>query len=240
MSLDDIKKRAQEILDIVNGMLPPPPEEIIVTPSNYKEKLRNISNVSFTEFDNYVRVSASAVRLELPCTYQNVEISCKARIVEEGSNQNYLLQLYGRGGHHSTNYPCDGSAYKGRFRRTSATIVKEVEHPCYTENRSEIRREMYESIVGRWCEYKVVIFNSPDNSVVTAAYLDDQAKAMYKDVGEWATSSTAFKDNCPALQFGNNGFRQRDEILNKAGSLVAFRSDGGTIWEFEYLKARKL
>ena len=228
---------------------PAPAEEIVVTPKNYKSLLKNIGNVNFGgSTEQYVQVTADQVRLELPCGYENVEISGRVKIVKAGTNQRYLIQLYGRGGHHgntvtvpmpdNTGY-CMGCCYKGRFLNTNSLIVKEVTHPAYCANRVTDQEE-YPALVGRWAEVKTTIVNTSRNDVQIKNYVDNKLVGETIDSGNWSYSGNDFTENCAPRRYGNTGKRQRDEILNKPGVLVAWRTDGGTIWQFEWLKARKL
>ena len=64
----------------------------------------------------------------------NVEITCYVKVMSKTSeNPPYAWQLYSRGGHHSTNNPCAGSGYKGRWWNTKGanSFVKEICHPAY-------------------------------------------------------------------------------------------------------------
>ena len=78
---------------------------------------RNLGNVQFSRnADGSWRVSADQIRMEAwsPVNekWQNVEITEYAKM-ESGSNE--LLQLYSRGGHHTSRDECLGSAYKARL-----------------------------------------------------------------------------------------------------------------------------
>jgi hypothetical protein len=232
----------------------PPVEEIIVTPANYKSLLKNIDDANFTgSTAQYVQVTGTAeskygVRLELPCNWENVEISAKIKIVKIGTNQNYLIQQYGRGGHHGNvvTVPmpdntggCMGCCYKGRFLNTTSTFVKEINHPAYTANRAA-NPISHTALLGRWAEIKTTIMNAPNSYVILQNYVDNRVVSEAVDGGDWSTTDSDYLANCPAREFGNTGYRKRNERLNKPGVLVAWRADGGTVFQFEWLKVRKL
>src|SRR5215510_10061780 len=101
--------------------------EILITPDNFLSLLANISNVDFGgTTDQYIQVNKKHNNLELPCNFENFEIETQVFVVQ--STGPYLIQLYGRGGHHSERSPCEGCAIKARFRETHATNVKELYH----------------------------------------------------------------------------------------------------------------
>lgn len=254
-TLSSYTQQILAIAETLNSPIPigpaplPEIEQIVVTPDNYLQLLKNIANVKFTEITlpdgkKAVQVEGTEagkyqVRLELSCTYENVKVSGRIKIIKKGTNQNYLLQEYGRGGHHTMNNQCLGSAMKGRFLGTVSTIVKEVEHPCYTGNRNTAQKA-YVDILSRWALMETTIVNNPDNSVTVKTFMDGVQVGQAVDNGGWSTTSTEFKTNCDRRQFNKTGYRQRDEILNKAGTLVAWRCDGGTAFQFTELKAVKI
>lgn len=79
--------------------------------------LRNTGNIDFSKNqDGSWRVSAEQIRMEAWSPenekWQNIEITMYAKMVS-GSNE--LLQMYSRGGHHTSSNECLGSAYKARI-----------------------------------------------------------------------------------------------------------------------------
>jgi hypothetical protein len=221
-------------------------DQIIVTPTNFQNLLTNISNVDFDgTTDEYIQVNRKHNNLELPCNFENFQIESELFVLQ--STGPYIIQLYGRGGHHSDKTPCEGCAIKGRFRATSATNVKELYHTAgrgYTDNRVTNART-YPSIIGRWVRLKIRVTNQSErdnsntNTNVTPVkiedYVDDVLVGSYIDMGGWATAIPPPPD-CPRRQFGISGVRSSDEILNMAGNLVTIRSDGDTIYRFKYLR----
>jgi len=217
---------------------------------------RNLGNVHFSKnSDGSWQVYADQIRMEAWSPdnqkWRNVEITEYAKI-ESGSNE--LLQMYSRGGHHTSRDPCLGSAYKARlYGDGTAAWNKEITHPAYAGNRG-VMSATTESLEGRWVGFKAVIYNFVGNDgntyVRLESYIDDDVTdsdgnlivknnwklaSVYEDKGGWATSNSDFDSNCG---------RDRDEILTSAGgnptqNIAAFRSDDLT-WSFKYLSVREI
>lgn len=190
----------------------------------------------------------------------NVEITMYAKMVE-GSNE--LLQLYSRGGHHTSKDECLGSAYKARlYGNGVARWVKEVNHPAYTSNRGTVD-VTDKPLMGRWVGFKAVIYNFVENGktyVRMESYIDDDVTDLkgnlvirnnwklasaVEDRGGWVTNDSDFNPSCaPLNKDSTKKYRQRDEILNMPGgtatqNIAAFRSDDLT-WNFKYLSVREI
>jgi hypothetical protein len=215
--------------------------------------------------DGSWRVAASQVRMEAwsPANekWLNVEITGYAKMVS-GSP---LIQFYSRGGHHYSDHEkaCEGSAYKARlYGNGNAAWIKEVNHPAYTGNRGTVDATDRQ-IEGKWVGFKAVIYNFVQNGktyVRMESYIDDDVTgangnlmvrnnwklaSVVEDRGGWATTNSDFDSSCPPLdKDSNDRYRQRDEILSKAGgtstqNIAAWRSDGLT-WNFKYLSVREI
>jgi len=217
---------------------------------------RNLGNVHFSKnSDGSWQIYADQIRMEAWSPenqkWRNVEITEYAKI-ESGSNE--LLQMYSRGGHHTSRDPCLGSAYKARlYGDGTAAWNKEITHPAYAGNRG-VMSATTDSLEGRWIGFKAVIYNFVGNDgnsyVRLESYIDDDVTdsdgnlivknnwklaSVYEDKGGWATSNSDFDSNCG---------RDRDEILTSAGgnptqNIAAFRSDDLT-WSFKYLSVREI
>jgi hypothetical protein len=190
----------------------------------------------------------------------NVEITMYAKIVS-GSNE--LLQLYSRGGHHTSKDVCLGSAYKARlYGNGEAKWVKEVNHPAYTSNKGTVD-VTDKPLKGRWVGFKAVIYNFVENGktyVRMESYIDDDVTdskgnlviknnwkraSVVEDRGGWSTNDSDFNPSCaPLNKDSTKKYRQRDEILNMPGgtstqNIAAFRTDDIT-WNFKYLSVREI
>jgi hypothetical protein len=226
---------------------------------------RNLGNIDFDKNpDGSWQVSADQIRMEAwsPSNekWLNIEITEYAKI-ESGSNE--LLQMYSRGGHHTSRDECLGSAYKARlYGNGVAAWNKEITHPAYAGNRGEIHATT-EPLEDRWVGFKTVIYNFVENGntyVRLESYIDDDVTdssgnlvignnwklaSVNEDRGGWSTSNPDFNSSCaPSNKDSTQQYRQRDEILNLPGgtstqNIAAFRSDGLT-WSFKYLSVREI
>ena len=216
---------------------------------------RNLGNVQFSKNnDGSWRVLADQIRMEAwsPANekWQNVEITEYVKI-ESGSNE--LLQMYSRGGHHTSRDECLGSAYKARLYGDGiAAWNKEITHPAYAGNRAKTRATT-EELNDRWIGFKAVIYNFVEDGntyVRLESYVDDdvtdengnlvvknnwELASVYEDRGGWATKNSDFNSSCG---------RDRDEILSMPGgtstqNIAAWRSDGLN-WSFKYLSVREI
>jgi hypothetical protein len=217
--------------------------------------LRNTGNIDFSKnVDGSWRVSADQIRMEAWSPeneqWQNIEITEYAKI-EGGSNE--LLQLYSRGGHHTSRDECLGSAYKARlYGDGRAAWTKEVTHPAYAGNRGEVLATT-EPLEDRWVGFKAVFYNFVEDGntyVRLESYIDDEVTdengnlvvsnnwklaSVVEDRGGWATDNSDFNPSCG---------RDRDEILTQPGgtstkNIAAWRSDDLT-WSFKYLSVREI
>jgi hypothetical protein len=216
---------------------------------------RNLGNIDFDKnSDGSWQVSAGQIRMEAwsPSNekWLNIEITEYAKI-ESGSNE--LLQMYSRGGHHTSRDECLGSAYKARlYGNGVAAWNKEITHPAYAGNRGSAQ-VTNEPLEDRWIGFKAVIYNFVEDGntyVRLESYIDDDVTdedgtlvvknnwklaSVYEDRGGWATSNSDFNSSCG---------RDRDEILTMPGgtsaqNIAAFRSDDLT-WSFKYLSVREI
>ena len=245
LSRDD-GKTWTEIYKIAADMQTPPPpakREIIVTPQNYKTVLTNIGNVDFSGSNSeYVQVNRDHNMLAIPCTFENLEAEAEVFIVQ--SNEERLIQIQARGGRHSDSDMCAGCAYKGSFENTRSTNRKELFHRSSSKpggngycGDKAADAKTYPSIKGKWVKLAFRVTNGPsgDKRVTMINKVDGAPVLTTIDAGGWLWDGGNLPA-CPAREFGNTGNRKPNEILNKAGVWVIFRSDGDTVWRFKTLK----
>jgi hypothetical protein len=102
----------------------------------------------------------------------NVEITVYCRVVkrpelDDGDRSAYAWQLYGRGGHHTKQRPCEGSALKARWWNSEGanSVVKEICHNAYASNKAKTTNNIPgQADYGndRWYGSKLVIYNIKD------------------------------------------------------------------------------
>jgi hypothetical protein len=214
---------------------------------------RNLPSMT-KQSDGSWQVSKDQVRMEAWSPpnqkWLNVEMTEYAKIIQSSDD---VLQMYSRGGHHSSSDPCLGSAVKARlYGNGEAAWVKELTHPAYAGNRGTVQATN-QPLDGMWVGFKAVIYNFVENGktyVRMESYIDDDVTdsngnlvvknnwklaSVYEDKGGWATDDSDFDSSCG---------RERDEILTGPGgtssqNLAAFRSDQQK-WNFKYLSVREI
>ena len=228
---------------------------------------RNLDDIKFDRnSDGSWQISEDSIRMEAwsPANQKwlNVEMTAYFKVVEtsserdgrgDGSSEEPLFQMYSRGGHHTDDDPCLGSAYKARlYANGTASWVKEVTHPAYSED-SGIVKATTTPIDGRWIGFKSVVYNFVENGqtyVRLESYIDDDVNdasgnlviknnwklaSVMEDRGGWAPTDGDFDSSCDIA---------KDAILTESGgtevqNLVAWRTDDTTL-DFNYLTIREI
>jgi hypothetical protein len=186
----------------------------------------------------------------------NVEITAYCNVRDKHGDPKYAWQLYCRGGHHSQDRPCEGSALKGRWynregdnRGDECSVVKEICHPAYSSNTAVERTRGVEDYGnGDWYGAKLMVYNiRRDGRTLTKMEVwtdpgdrtnDWRKVTEYVDDGDWNVDEDRFRDNCDECR------RSRNEILTEPGgrdnrNCVALRTDNETI-RFKYLSCREI
>jgi hypothetical protein len=216
---------------------------------------RNLDGIEFDKnSDGSWQVKEESIRMEVWSPpnekWLNVEITEYAKM-ESGSHE--VLQLYSRGGHHTSSDECLGSAYKARlYGDGEAAWNKEVTHPAYAGDRGSTEATDT-PLADRWIGFKAVMYNFVEDGetyVRMESYIDDDVTdedgnlvvkndwklaSVYEDRGGWSADDSDFDSSCG---------RDRDEILTQPGgtssqNIAAFRSDDLT-WSFKYLSVREI
>lgn len=218
--------------------------------------------------DGSWRVNSTHVRLvvETPSNmtdWKNVEITGYAKLSlptivnsTSSSNSNSIsspmnnseseeiddLAFIGRSGRHSSEVPCEGTAYVGGLHNEgSVGWKKEIWHTDgYTDERA--RNLVTEPILDRWVGWKVIIYDmhlNNETAVKLESYLDDHNNDSWKkvteiiDSGGWYSRSTDdefFKADCG---------KGRDHIIVEPGPFVIFRTDN-LVLDFKNLSVREI
>jgi hypothetical protein len=218
--------------------------------------------------DGSWRVNSTHVRLvvETPSNmtdWKNVEITGYAKLSlptivnsTSSSNSNSFsspmnnseseeiedLAFIGRSGRHSSEVPCEGTAYVGGLHNEgSVGWKKEIWHTDgYTDERA--RNLVTEPILDRWVGWKVIIYDmhlNNETAVKLESYLDDHNNDSWKkvteiiDSGGWYSRSTDdefFKAGCG---------KGRDHIIVEPGPFVIFRTDN-LVLDFKNLSVREI
>jgi len=165
--------------------------------------------------------------------WRNVEITAHVRINSVWSTLGHAIVWYVRGGHHSTTYPCEGSAYKGNimYADASSRFQKEMAHPNYypTTNKTT---GLANNFVGRWFGYKFVCYDMTDGNVKLENWLD-----LNLD-GNWVKVDERIDSTGWGVNPGCGG--STDQKFNWGGPQVAFRFDAAKDIDFNKMSVREI
>ena len=152
------------------------------------------------------------------------------------------LAFIGRSGRHSSEVPCEGTAYVGGLHNEgSVGWKKEIWHTGgYTEERA--RNIVTEPILNRWVGWKVIVYDIQVNNqtaVKLESYLDDHNNDSWKKVTE-VIDNGGWYSRSPDEEFFSAGCgKARDHIIVEAGPFVIFRTDN-LILDFKNLSVREI
>lgn len=194
----------------------------------------------------------------------NVEVTIYTKYMsQDGRNPNYLCQLYGKGGHHSSNAHCEGAAYKFRLNRTQneTSYDKEICHASYAGNSNRVSVSGLSGGFGNgiWHGFKAIQWtegnnvrlktwvdtNCSDSSGNLVVHNNWRQVNERVDSGGWAADSR-FSTDCSGC-----GRSASTEIMtgkytvtssgdaNHGQNLCAYRTDGVTT-RFRYFSAREI
>jgi hypothetical protein len=171
--------------------------------------------------------------------WKNVEITGYARVLSADSNKDDL-DWYARGGTHSSDVPCEGSAIKGIVSVDGdVSWLKEIWHTGgYTKPRDT--HPVTNSILNRWIGWKVVMYNINDNKAVKMeSYLDDNDNNHWKKVSDIVDNGGWYARSSDEEFYSAGCDRPKDYIITNSGPLVTYRSDNMD-WDFADLSVREI
>lgn len=218
--------------------------------------------------DGSWRVNSTHVRLvvETPSNmtdWKNVEITGYAKLSQptivnstSSSNSNSTsspmnnseseeiddLAFIGRSGRHSSEVPCEGTAYVGGLHNEgSVGWKKEIWHTDgYTDERA--RNLVTEPILDRWVGWKVIIYDmhlNNETAVKLESYLDDHNNDSWKKVTEIIDSGGWYSRSTDDEFFRADCGKGRDHIIVEPGPFVIFRTDN-LVLDFKNLSVREI
>jgi hypothetical protein len=171
--------------------------------------------------------------------WKNVEITGYAKVVSADSDSDDL-DWYARGGTHSSDVPCEGSALKGTISVDGdVSWLKEIWHTGgYTKSRDN--HQVTDSIFNRWIGWKVIMYNINDNKAVKMeSYLDNGDNNHWRKVSELVDDVGWFANSSNEEFYSANCDRPKDYVITNSGPLVTFRSDNMD-WDFADLSVREI
>jgi hypothetical protein len=221
--------------------------------------------------DGSWRVSGPAVRLNVGTpsnseVWKNVEITGYAKVIDsisssaatndsraddsdngEEEEKDFVSDLdwRARGGRHSHDNPCEGTAYTGTIDiNGNVRWKKEIWHTGgYTDARAV--EKVTDSIIGRWIGWKVAMYNINNNNnnnstaVKLESYLDDKNNNEWRKVTDLVDDGGWYANSSDKEFYSANCSRPKDYIITNGGPRVTFRSDN-TIWDFKNLSVREI
>jgi hypothetical protein len=197
--------------------------------------------------DGSWQINSSEVRMNVDTPpgvleWKNVEITGYARILSviDSSKENDLA-WFARSGIHSNKVPCEGTGLIGGIH-TDGTVEWKKEilfREGYTDGRAKAK-VVVDPIIGRWIGWKVVMYNTNNNSAVKMeSYIDNKDTNYWVQVtnltdnGGWSAKSSDEKF------YSMNCNKPKDYIITNGGPIVTFRSDN-LVWEFKDLSVREI
>jgi hypothetical protein len=195
---------------------------------------------SNSKFSNEVRMNVNTPPGQEP--WKNVEITGYAKVISADSPNDHL-DWYARGGKHTNDDPCEGSALKGWLSIDGiASWVKEIWFPGgYTDQRDKVQATHDDNpILGRWIGWKVVMYNiENDEAVKMESYLDDQDNNHWKKVTDLVDNGGWYARGSDDEFYSAGCGKSKDYIITNAGPITTFRSDN-MIWDFADLSVREI
>ena len=204
--------------------------------------------------DDSWRINNTNVRMNvdtLPnmAPWRDVEITGYARIVGKvpiDSNSRVItddfdLNWLARGGRHSSDFPCEGSALTAILDINGIVgWKKEIWFPGgYADERNQ-NKVVSDSLLNRWIGFKAIMYNINNNTAVKMeSYIDNKDTNYWvqvtnlSDTGDWYAKS-------PDNEFNSAGCgKPKNYIINNSGPIVTFRTDN-IVWDFKDLSVREI
>lgn len=153
------------------------------------------------------------------------------------------LVFISRSGRHSSELPCEGTAYNGVLH-TDASLgwKKEIWHTGgYTDERA--RHIAAEPILGKWVGWKIVVYNIEFENKTTAvkleSYLDESNTNNWTKVTELIDGGGWYSNTNNSMFFSAGCDIFKDHICANAGPLIIFRTDN-LVLDFKQLSIREI
>ncbi len=191
------------------------------------------------KYDFSVRMNVNTSDSDTNQWWKNVEMTGYAKVISVTSS-NPAMDWYARGRLHISSSPCQGVAYHGGLRTDGSVFwQKEIWHTGgYTDFRGN--QNVTHPILGKWIGFKVIIFNTNNDSAVRLQiYLDDNATDHWRKVSDIVDSGRWYAIAPDDYFYSANCGRSKDYIILNGGPIATFRSDN-MIWDFKDLSIREI
>ena len=212
------------------------------------------SDVNITQqADSSWRINNTNVRLNVDTPpnmepWKDIEITGYAKIVDQvpidgnsrANTDDYDLNWLARGGRHSSESPCEGSALTA-ILDINGTVgwKKEIWFPGgYTDERA--REKVTDSLLNRWVGFKAIMYNTNNNTAVKMeSYIDNRDTNYWVQVTDLIDNGDWFSKS-PDEEFNSADCgRPKNYVMTNSGSIVTFRSDN-IVWDFKDLSVREI
>ena len=180
--------------------------------------------------------------------WKNVEITGYVKV---NSTNNYTSHRHqkdipndiawlARGGLHTDNAPCDGTALIGGiYDDGTVGWKKEIWFTDGYTNESG-QAKPTNSIIGRWIGWKVVMYNVNNNTAVKMeSYLDDKNNNRWTRVTSLADYGGWYADTSDKKFYSADCGKPKDYVMTNSGPDVMFRADN-MILDFKNLSVREI
>src|SRR5918994_733716 len=222
-------------------------------------------NLNLTKLsDGSWRINASHVRMVVNTSegqekWKNVEITGYVRL-SQLTNENVSdtddtsngiadedeiddLVFISRSGRHSSEVPCEGTAYNaGIHTDGSVGWKKEIWHTGgYTEERAG--QKIAESYLNKWIGLKAVVYNvmkdNETSGVKLETYIDGSNVNNWTKVSDIIDSGGWYTKSNNSEFFSAGCGRARDHVIIEGGPNVIFRTDN-VVLDFKILSVREI
>jgi hypothetical protein len=147
-----------------------------------------------------------------------------------------------RGGDHSSERPCDGTALNGGLQvpNREALWKKEIWHTGgYTDSRGSAIATQ-DPLLNRWIGFKTVMYNiNNDTGVKMESYIDDNNTNQWKKVNEVVDTGGWFANSSDKTFNSANCGKSKDYVITNGGPIATFRSDN-LAFDFKDLSIREI
>ena len=202
---------------------------MVVNTSEGQEKWKNV------EITGYVRLSQ--------LTNENVSDTDDSSNGVADEDEIDDLVFISRSGRHSSEVPCEGTAYNaGIHTDGSLGWKKEIWHTGgYTEERA--RQKIAESYLNKWIGLKAVVYNLMKNNetggVKLETYIDGSNVNNWTKVSDIIDSGGWYTKSNNSEFFSAGCGRARDHVIIDGGPNVIFRTDN-VVLDFKNLSVREI
>jgi Big-like domain-containing protein/K319-like protein len=174
--------------------------------------------------------------MQSPNDWKNVEMTGYVKLnAYKQVDHAFVWQI--RGGHHSTSFSCEGTAYKGNINYVGQTrFQKEQWHPSYFTT-SWKNTALAPDPRGKWFGFKYIVYNIQQNGK-PAVKMENWLDA--KSDGNWVKIDENVDSGGWGTKAGQCGGGRPDQLIIWGGPIATFRFDGTTDLDFKNLSVREI